>query len=62
MDWDWVPLTFFVVLPTMLREKLTLEREVTVGKVKEIIEFLNPVSCAGSAPIPLRHRWFQTAD
>ena len=41
-DWDWIPITCFVVLPNMLREKLTLEREVTVGKVKEMIEFINP--------------------
>lgn len=41
-DWDWIPITFFVVLPTMLREEFTMTREVTVGKVKERIEFLNP--------------------
>jgi UDP-N-acetylglucosamine 2-epimerase len=39
-DWDLVPLTFYVALPSMLRETLTLDRDVTVGKVKEIIEFL----------------------
>lgn len=39
-DWDLVPLTFYVALPSMLRETLTLDRDVTVGNVKEIIEFL----------------------
>jgi hypothetical protein len=41
-DWDWVPFKVYVVLPNMLREEFTLNRDVTVGKVKEMIEFINP--------------------
>ena len=53
-DWDLAPLTFYVALPSMLRETLTLDRDVTVGKVKEIIEFLTLIG-AGAAPLPLRN-------
>ena len=40
---DWLPVTVYVALPSMLRETLTLHRDVTVGKVKETIEFLTSI-------------------
>ena len=40
---DWLPVTVYVALPSMLRETLTLNRDVTVGKVKEMIQFLTSI-------------------
>lgn len=45
-QWDFVPLVFYVALPTMIRETITLNKNLTVRTLKELLEFLTRIKVA----------------